>query len=82
MRGSVNPHRLCNMAFDILLPYEKEQETDLTFEDLKPGTIRKMLHHFKNTTSIMDTSKAKYVKEFQKLLNFLYIDIDSPETLK
>lgn len=77
LRGVDNPRRCCNMAFEVLLPYEKVKGSPLKFTDLNPINVRKMLRNFRENV-MMDTSKMKYIKEYEKLLHYLYIDIESP----
>ena len=79
-RQQSNPKRMVNMAFDVLLPYENHTGSELTFEELSSaGTVRNILDHYKLKAGTSKASKIKYVKMFQRLINFLLQDVSSPE---
>ena len=75
-----NPKRIVSMALDVLLCYEKTQKLELTFVDLiKPKIIRQILRNFRNESKHSYASRIKYVAQFNKLVKFLMLDVDSPE---
>ena len=79
-KGCKSPKRVVRMAFDILICFQKNVKTEYKFADLMdPRFVRQVVRNFRVTFSISYASKVKYVCEFQKLLHFLILDVDSPE---
>ena len=79
MRDCNNPERGARMALDVLLPYE-EEEGPLQFSQLMDGrTMRSLLASFKKVKSLTSTSKTKYLKQFELMMQFLLCDCYSPE---
>jgi len=76
-----NPQRQASMAMDVIIAYERSSGSRVSFEQvIKPRIIRCMLQEFINRNPNMkSSSKIKYIKCFQALLDFLLTDMDSPE---
>ena len=76
----IDSKRVASMAIDVLLPYELKTGQQLSYDNLLDGKImRELLADFKEKSLTSSASKIKYINSFQKLLNFLTFDIDSPE---
>ena len=80
LRQHSNPKRGVNQAMDVLLPYEASLARPLVVNDLLDGVhMRKMLFMFKESASLKSNSKAKYLALFEMFLQFLFLDVESPE---
>ena len=51
----------------------------ISFDDINPVSVRRMLNNFKSSPGLTATSKLKYVKAFETFILFLISDIESPE---
>ena len=79
-REYCNPKRMCNMAMDLMLNFEKESGRSIAPDDiLQPKKIRLILESYKSTSNITATSKLKYLGAFNLFIKFIFLDVDSPE---
>ena len=71
------------MVMDILLPYERMLQRNITYNDLTDGEyIRDNLDFFKKDETKNSTTKLKHVTNFKVFLEFIITDICSPERNK
>ena len=76
-----DPKKNLMMAFTVLQSGFDLSEKISLQELLNPRIIRNTLINFKQHETTNSTSKIKYIKSFQLLIDFITTDIDSPEYL-